>query len=187
VLGWLDNCGDSGDAVVPCSSESCKWSVNPFTCGNRHELGDGPTHRFSSNEATQVAAQRCTFPQKWSDCVAGDFGALAALASTGPGAAVLLYAWPHKTLWDQLRRCSGAWMRQIVDVADVHRCGATWIASLPRKRCVGSSLSGWRFPMSIGPLIWFNKIFLRYIILIKCTNIKNDNIYINILSTYELS
>jgi hypothetical protein len=38
-----------------------------------------------------------------SNCVAGDFGALAGLES--PGAAILLYAWPHETLCDQFR-CS---------------------------------------------------------------------------------
>ena len=43
-----------------------------------------------------------------SDCVAVDFGALAGLASMWPGAAILLHAWPHKTLCDQLRRCFGA-------------------------------------------------------------------------------
>jgi hypothetical protein len=40
--------------------------------------------------------------------MAGDFGALA-------GAAILLHAWPHKTLRDQLRRCFGARVQQIED------------------------------------------------------------------------
>jgi hypothetical protein len=62
----------------------------------------------------ETCCRRCKVAQ-WSDCVAGDFGTLAGLASTDPGAAVLLHAWPNKTLCDQLRRCSGAWMRQMVD------------------------------------------------------------------------
>jgi hypothetical protein len=52
---------------------------------------------------------------QWSYCMAGDFEALAGLASTRPGAAILLHAWPHKTLSDQLYRCSGARVRQIED------------------------------------------------------------------------
>jgi hypothetical protein len=51
----------------------------------------------------------------WSNCVAGDLGALAVLASPCPGAAILLYTWPHETLWDQLCCCFCAWVRQIVD------------------------------------------------------------------------
>jgi hypothetical protein len=46
--------------------------------------------------------------------VAVHFGELTVLASTSSGAATLLQAWPHKTLCDQLRRCFGAWMRQIM-------------------------------------------------------------------------
>jgi hypothetical protein len=44
---------------------------------------------------------------KKSKCVTGDFGALAALAIPFLGAAILLYAWPHKTLRQSspLRRC----------------------------------------------------------------------------------
>jgi hypothetical protein len=38
---------------------------------------------------------RCKVAQ-WSYCMAGDFGALAGLASTCSGAAILLHAWPHK-------------------------------------------------------------------------------------------
>jgi hypothetical protein len=53
---------------VPQFLSSLLSPVFPFpsvtTCGNRHSLSDGPTHRFHSNEATQVAPQRCTFPQK---------------------------------------------------------------------------------------------------------------------------
>jgi hypothetical protein len=45
---------------------------------------------------------------QWSYCVAGDFGALAGLTSTCPGAANLLHAWPHKTLGENLRCCFGA-------------------------------------------------------------------------------
>jgi hypothetical protein len=38
---------------------------------------------------------------------------------------------------------------------NVHRCAATWIASLLRKRCVGPSLSAWRFPqVSMGMCNW---------------------------------
>jgi hypothetical protein len=40
--------------------------------------------------------------------VAGDFGALAGLASPCVGAAIILHAWPHKTLCDQFRCCFGA-------------------------------------------------------------------------------
>jgi hypothetical protein len=52
---------------------------------------------------------------QWSYCVTEDFGALAGLASMCPGAAILLQAWPYKTLPDQLRRCFGAWVQQIID------------------------------------------------------------------------
>jgi hypothetical protein len=52
---------------------------------------------------------------QWSYCMAGDIAALAGLASTCPGAAILPHAWSHKTLRDQLRRCFGARVRQIVD------------------------------------------------------------------------
>jgi hypothetical protein len=34
--------------------------------------------------------------------MAGDFGALVGLASTRPGATILLHAWPHKTLRDRV-------------------------------------------------------------------------------------
>jgi hypothetical protein len=52
---------------------------------------------------------------QWSYCMAGDFGALAGLASTRPGSAILLHACPQKPLRDQLRRCFGARVRQILD------------------------------------------------------------------------
>jgi hypothetical protein len=52
---------------------------------------------------------------QWSYSMAGDFGALAGLASTRLCAAILLHAWPHKTLRDQLCRCFGARVRQIVE------------------------------------------------------------------------
>jgi hypothetical protein len=48
-------------------------------------------------------------------CMAGDFGALAGLESTCPGVAILLHAWPLKTLCDQLRHYFGARVRHIVD------------------------------------------------------------------------
>jgi hypothetical protein len=51
----------------------------------------------------------------WSDCVAGDFGALAGLTRPCPGAAILLHAWSHETLCDQLCCCFCAWVRQIMD------------------------------------------------------------------------
>jgi hypothetical protein len=50
-----------------------------------------------------------------SKSVAGDFGALTGLASPFLGAAIFLYAGPHKTLYDELRRCFGARVQQIVD------------------------------------------------------------------------
>jgi hypothetical protein len=56
-----------------------------------------------------------TFGPTESDSVAGDFGALTGLASPCPGAAILLYAWPHETLCHQLRCCFGAWLQQIMD------------------------------------------------------------------------
>jgi hypothetical protein len=52
---------------------------------------------------------------QWSKCLAGEFGALAGLASPCPGRAILLHSWPHKTLCDHLRRCFGARVRQIMD------------------------------------------------------------------------
>jgi hypothetical protein len=52
---------------------------------------------------------------QWGYSMAGDFGALAGLESTCPGAAIFLHAWPHERLRDQLRRCFGARVRQIVD------------------------------------------------------------------------
>jgi hypothetical protein len=52
---------------------------------------------------------------QWSNCAARDFVALAELASPCPDAAILLYAWPHKTLYDQLHRCFDGWVRQIMD------------------------------------------------------------------------
>jgi hypothetical protein len=51
----------------------------------------------------------------WSNCVAGDFGALASLANLYPSAAILLCAWPHETLCDQLSCCFCAWERQVRD------------------------------------------------------------------------
>jgi hypothetical protein len=51
----------------------------------------------------------------WSNWVTGDFGALVDLASPCSGLVVLLYAWPHETLCDQLRCCLDAWVRQIVE------------------------------------------------------------------------
>jgi len=41
----------------------------------------------------------------WSDCVSGNFGALAGLASLGPSAAVFLNGWPHEALRDELSCC----------------------------------------------------------------------------------
>jgi hypothetical protein len=38
----------------------------------------------------------------WGNCLAGDFGALTGLAIPCPGATILLHAWPHETLCDQL-------------------------------------------------------------------------------------
>jgi hypothetical protein len=49
------------------------------------------------------------------DDMAGDFAALAGLASTCPGGALLLHAWPNETSRDQFCCCFGAWMRQIMD------------------------------------------------------------------------
>jgi hypothetical protein len=44
----------------------------------------------------------------WSNCVAGDFGALAGLANPCLGATILLHAWPHEKLCDQFRYCFSA-------------------------------------------------------------------------------
>ena len=41
----------------------------------------------------------------WINVVAGNFGALAGLATSGPSAAVLLNGWPHEALGDELSRC----------------------------------------------------------------------------------
>jgi hypothetical protein len=45
----------------------------------------------------------------------GDFGARVGLTSTCPGAAILLHARPYEALCDQLCRCFGARLRQIMD------------------------------------------------------------------------
>jgi hypothetical protein len=45
----------------------------------------------------------------------GDFGALAELASPCQAATILLHAWPHKTLCDQLSRYFGTWVRHTID------------------------------------------------------------------------
>jgi hypothetical protein len=58
--------------------------------------------------------------------MAGGFGVLAGLASTRPGAAILLHAWPHETLRDQLFRCFGARVRQIVDGLEHLGPEGTW-------------------------------------------------------------
>jgi hypothetical protein len=47
---------------------------------------------------------------QWNDCVAEDFGVLAGVASSCPGAAIL-HARPHETLCTQFRRCFGALVR----------------------------------------------------------------------------
>jgi hypothetical protein len=52
---------------------------------------------------------------QWGHRVTGDFGALAGLTSTCPGAAILPHAWPYEVLYDQLCRCFGAHVRQIMD------------------------------------------------------------------------
>jgi hypothetical protein len=39
----------------------------------------------------------------------------AGLAIPFPGAVTFLYTGPHKTLLDELHRCVGAWMLQILD------------------------------------------------------------------------
>jgi hypothetical protein len=51
--------------------------------------------------------------------MAGDFGVLPGLASTCLGAAILLHAWPYKTLRDQLRRCFGPCVRRTATFGDV--------------------------------------------------------------------
>jgi hypothetical protein len=50
--------------------------------------------------------------------MAGDFVALAGLASTRPGAAIVLHVWPNETLRDQFSRCFVARVRLIVDGLD---------------------------------------------------------------------
>jgi len=44
--------------------------------------------------------------------VAGNFGALAGLASSGPNAAVLLNGWPHEALGDEAYRCLNPWVAE---------------------------------------------------------------------------
>jgi len=44
--------------------------------------------------------------------VAGKFGALAVLASSGPCAAVVLNVWPHEALGDEFKRCLNAWVTE---------------------------------------------------------------------------
>jgi len=48
----------------------------------------------------------------WSNGVAGNFGALAGLASSGPSAAVLLNGWPHEALGDELSPCLNSWVTE---------------------------------------------------------------------------
>ena len=44
--------------------------------------------------------------------MAGNFGALAGLASSGPSAAVLLNGWPHEALGDELSHCLNPWVAE---------------------------------------------------------------------------
>jgi len=44
--------------------------------------------------------------------VAGNFGELAGLASSGPSAAVLLNGWPHEALGEELSRCLNPWVAE---------------------------------------------------------------------------
>jgi hypothetical protein len=52
---------------------------------------------------------------QWGHRVTGDFEALAGLTSMCPGAAIFPHAWPYEALCDQLCRCFGARVRQIMD------------------------------------------------------------------------
>jgi hypothetical protein len=61
-----------------------------------------------------------------SNCVAGDFEALADQASPNPTATTLLYVWPHETLCDQPRCSFGAWFREIVDALDHLEPQGSW-------------------------------------------------------------
>jgi hypothetical protein len=60
-----------------------------------------------------AGCRRCKVTH-WSDCLAGDFGALAELLSTcqggNPSARLAT-----QTLCVQLRRCFGAWMPKVMD------------------------------------------------------------------------
>jgi hypothetical protein len=68
----------------------------------------GPNEVFL--DVQKIGCRRGKVAQ-WSYCMAGDSEALAGLTSTCPGWAILLHAWPHKALRDQLRRSLGAWVR----------------------------------------------------------------------------
>jgi hypothetical protein len=58
--------------------------------------------------------------------MAGDFRALAGLASPCPGSTILLYVWPHETLCSQPRYCFGARVRQIVDELEHLESEGSW-------------------------------------------------------------
>jgi hypothetical protein len=49
---------------------------------------------------------------KRSDCMAGHFGTVAGLASSGPSAVVFLNGWPHEALGDELDRCLHTWVTE---------------------------------------------------------------------------
>jgi hypothetical protein len=72
-------------------------------------------------------AQRC-------HCMAGYFGTLAGLASSGPSAAVLMDGRPHEALGDELSRCLDAGMTQVVQ-------GIKYLTA-ERRRDVGSWFAG---------------------------------------------
>jgi hypothetical protein len=69
--------------------------------------------------------------------VAGDFRALAGLASPSPGSAIFLYAWPHETLCDQPRCCFCAGVRQLMDGPEHFEPKGSWNVRLRiPSRCV---------------------------------------------------
>ena len=58
--------------------------------------------------------------------MAGNVGALAGLASSGPSAAVLLNGWPHEALRDELSHCINPWladgMQEVQNLTAERRC-----------------------------------------------------------------
>jgi hypothetical protein len=75
-------------------------------------MSDGPNEVYVDVQKTGCRRGEVAH---WGHRVTEDFGALAVLASTCPDAAILPHAWPYEALCDQLCRCFGACVRQIMD------------------------------------------------------------------------